>query len=72
MSEDKFVWKGAVLWRANEDVVAGWVDYIAANQIWYARTAGTTDRPTVRAEFDNREAARDFLMFIANSENTYD
>jgi hypothetical protein len=72
MSDEKFVWKGAVLWHANDDVVAGWVSRIATTQIWYARTAGTLERPTVRAEFDNRESAEDFLMFIANSENTYD
>lgn len=73
MSEDKFVWDNrGVLWHANHTKVAGWIDYDAANSFWYARTAGTFDQPPVRAEFDNKEAARDFLMFIANSENTYD
>lgn len=72
MNDEKFVWKGGVLWRANEDVVAGWIDYDAGRSFWYARTAGTFTHPPVRAEFDNKESARDFLMFIANSENTYD
>lgn len=60
-------WKGHVLFRGNR--VLGWVNYVPAPQYWYARTAGTIDNPMVRAEFDNEESARDFLMFLANSEN---
>ncbi len=70
--DEKFVWVNNVLWHANSPTVAGWVDYDLASQFWYARTAGTVNHPVVRAEFDNEEAARDFLMFIANSENTHD
>lgn len=69
---DKFIWKRDMLWHANGRTVAGWVDYDFANGFWYARTAGTVTHAVVRAEFDNKESARDFLMFIANSENTYD
>ena len=72
MSDEKFIWQRNMLWHANGRTVAGWVDYDAASRVWYARTAGTVNQPVVRAEFDNKEAARDFLMFIANSENTYD
>lgn len=70
MSDEKFVWgKNDVLWHANRQQVAGWLLYDVQNQMWAARTAGTLDKPTVRAEFDNRESAEDFLMFIANAEN---
>lgn len=73
MTDDKFIWdKHNILWHANTKNIAGWVDYDTNSQFWYARTAGTLDHPTVRAEFDNKEAAQDFLMFIANSENTHD
>jgi hypothetical protein len=72
MTDEKFVWQKDLLWHANNRNIAGWVDYDLANQFWYARTAGTLTHPVVRAEFDNKEAARDFLMFIANAENTYD
>lgn len=73
MSDEKFVWgKNDVLWHANRTLVAGWLVYDPHSHIWTARTSGTLERPTVRAEFDNRESAEDFLMFIANSENTYD
>jgi hypothetical protein len=73
MTDEKFIWDARdVLWRANSTNVAGWVDYDPANRFWYARTAGSIENPVVRAEFDNKEAARDFLMFIANAENTYD
>ena len=69
MTDDKFVWGSDVLWHANRQQVAGWLVYDPLSYIWTARTAGTLDRPTVRAEFDNRESAEDFLMFIANAEN---
>jgi hypothetical protein len=72
MSDEKFMWDNNVLWHANGRTVAGWVDYSINGQFWYARTAGTVSDPVVRAEFDNKEAARDFLMFIANSESTND
>jgi len=73
MTAEKFVWgKSDVLWHANRTRVAGWIVYDVAPSIYSARTAGTNDRPVVRAEFDNMESARDFLMFIANAENTYD
>jgi hypothetical protein len=73
MSEERFVWgKNHILWHANRTAIAGWVDNTPAGKFWYARTAGTVTHPVVRAEFDNLESARDFLMFIANAENTYD
>ena len=73
MTDEKFIWDARdVLWRVNSTNVAGWVDYDPANRFWYARTAGSIENPVVRAEFDNKEAARDFLMFIANAENTHD
>jgi hypothetical protein len=67
---EKFRWDKNILWFADGRRIAGWVDYDFANQFWFARTAGTLTNPPVRAEFDNQEAARDFLMFIANSEDT--
>ena len=63
-------WKGRVLFRDNK--VHGWVDYNVASQFWYGRTAGTNEQPAIRGEFDNQDSAKDFVMFIANSENTYD
>jgi hypothetical protein len=72
MSDEKFIWQKDLLWHANSTKIAGWVDYDLHSQFWYARTAGTVNHPVVRAEFDNKESARDFLMFIANSESTYD
>lgn len=71
--DEKFVWdKHNVLWQANSKNIAGWIDYDPSGQFWYARTAGTVTHPVVRAEFDNRDSAKDFLMFIANSENPDD
>lgn len=71
MTEDKFVWDSRnVLWHAKRTKVAGWIDYDFSKRYWYARTAGTVDNPVVRGEFDNEQSARDFLQFIANSENT--
>ena len=72
MSDEKFIWQRDMLWHATGRTIAGWIQYDLANRFWYARTAGTVNHPVVRAEFDNKEAARDFLMFIANSENTND
>jgi hypothetical protein len=72
MSDEKFIWQKDMLWHANHRTIAGWIDCYPTNQFWVARTAGTVTNPVVRAEFDNKESARDFLMFIANSESTYD
>lgn len=69
MNDNKFVWVKDVLWYADHLRVAGWVGYNPKGQCWYARSAGTLEHPTVRAEFDNRDAAEDFLMFIAHTEN---
>jgi hypothetical protein len=61
-------------WRANVlflgSRVLGWIGYELANQMWYARTAGTVDNPVVRGEFDNEQSAKDFLQFITTVENT--
>lgn len=60
-------WRGTVLFRRTS--VLGWIGYDLTFKFWYARTAGTIDRPTVRAEFDNEQSARDFLQFITTVEN---
>jgi hypothetical protein len=69
MSDEKFEWDKDILWHTGASVVAGWLVYDPVSHIWTARTSGTLDKPTVRAEFDNRESAEDFLMFIANAES---
>ena len=66
MSE--FEWKGRVLFRANK--VHGWVD-TTPDGAWYGRTAGTKELPPIRGEFDNQDSAKDFVMFLASTqENT--
>jgi hypothetical protein len=70
--KDKFEWNRDILWHTDASVVAGWLVHDPVSNVWTARTSGTLCNPVVRAEFDNKESARDFLMFIANSENTYD
>jgi len=73
MNDEKFIWDARdVLWHANSTDVAGWIVYDAAPSVYCARTAGSLENPVVRAEFDNKEAARDFLMFIANAENNHE
>lgn len=65
----RFVWgKNDVLWRNDGRTVAGWLVYDLKTLTWAARTAGSAGNPHVRAEFDNQEAARDFLMFLVNAE----
>jgi hypothetical protein len=70
--KDRFEWNRDILWHTNTSVVAGWLVYDPVSNIWTARTSGTLSNPVVRAEFDNKESARDFLTFIANAEHTYD
>jgi len=62
------VWRDNVLSRG--DRVLGWVGYDMLLQLWYARTAGTIDNPSIRGEFYTRESAKDFLQFITSVENT--
>lgn len=68
--DEKFYWAGKVLFQADGRIVAGWVGYDTASQFWYARTSGNAGHPPVRGEFDNEQSAQDFLMFIANTEDT--
>jgi len=63
-------WKGHVLYSNNR--VLGWIGYEPSSYMWFARTSGTLARPSVRGEFDNEHAARDFLQFITSVENTYE
>jgi hypothetical protein len=68
MSE--LTWKGKVLFRDNK--VHGWVDSNMGG-VWYGRTAGTKELPAIRGEFDNEQSARDFVMFLASTqENPHD
>lgn len=60
-------WAGVV--RYHRGRVLGWVGYDSAKAVWYARTSGTRTHPTARGEFDNEQAARDFLQFITSVEN---
>jgi len=59
-------WKGTVLFGGNR--VLGWVGYESNRAIWYGRTAGTADLPFIRGEFDNEQSARDFVMFLASTQ----
>ena len=67
MTQPEPEWGANVLYRG--DRVLGWVGYDATSQLWYARTAGTLDNPTIRGSFDNNESAKDFLQFITTVEN---
>lgn len=67
MTQPEPEWRADVLYR--NDRVLGWVVYDATGPLWYARTAGTRNNPTVRGTFDNRESAKDFLQFITTVEN---
>jgi hypothetical protein len=59
-------WRGTVLFGGNR--VLGWVGYELNRDIWYGRTAGTADLPFIRGEFDNEQSARDFVMFLASTQ----
>jgi hypothetical protein len=59
-------WKGTVLFRGTK--VLGWVGYELNREIWYGRTAGTQDVPFIRGEFGIEQAARDFVMFLASTQ----
>jgi len=59
-------WKGRVLFRANK--VHGWVDTTTDGGVWYGRTAGTKEQPPIRGEFDNQDSAKDFVMFLASTQ----
>jgi len=58
-------WKGRVLFRDNK--VHGWVD-TTTDGAWYGRTAGTNELPAIRGEFDNQDSAKDFVMFLASTQ----
>jgi hypothetical protein len=60
-------WEGTVLFRGNK--VLGWVGQVGlGGAIWYGRTAGTADLPFIRGEFEIEQAARDFVMFLASTQ----
>ena len=61
-------WRGTVLFRGNK--VLGWVGMVGGYtpSIWYGRTAGTVDLPFIRGEFEVEQAARDFVMFLASTQ----
>jgi hypothetical protein len=65
---NELTWRGTVLFRGNK--VLGWVGQVGlgATSIWYGRTAGTADLPFIRGEFEIEQAARDFVMFIASTQ----
>jgi hypothetical protein len=65
--KDELRWRGTVLFRGNK--VLGWVGQVGlGNAIWYGRTAGTVDLPFIRGEFEIEQAARDFVMFLASTQ----
>jgi hypothetical protein len=66
MNEPK--WAGTVLFRGSR--VLGWVGQVGlgVTSIWYGRTAGTKDVPFIRGEFEIEQAARDFVMFLASTQ----
>jgi hypothetical protein len=60
-------WKGTILWKGN--AVVGWVGQIGiGTDLWYGRTAGTNDVPFIRGEFEIEQAAKDFVMFLASTQ----
>jgi hypothetical protein len=65
---DEPTWKGTVLFRGNK--VLGWVGTVGGYipSIWYGRTAGTNDLPFIRGEFEIEQAAKDFVMFLASTQ----
>ncbi len=66
--KDELIWKGTVLFRGNK--VLGWVGANGMNpeNPWYGRTAGTADLPFIRGEFEIEQAAKDFVMFLASTQ----
>lgn len=65
--KDELTWRGTVLFRGNK--VLGWVGFSAdPENPWYGRTAGTKAAPCVRAEFEIEQAAKDFVMFLASTQ----
>jgi hypothetical protein len=63
-------WKGTILWKGN--AVVGWVGANGTNpeNPWYGRTAGTKEAPCIRAEFEIEQAAKDFVMFLASTQES--
>jgi hypothetical protein len=66
--KDELTWRDTVLWRGRR--VVGWVGRVDGYtpSIWYGRTAGTVDLPFIRGEFEIEQAARDFVMFLASTQ----
>jgi len=61
-------WKGTILWKG--DKVLGWVgtNSMSPENPWYGRTAGTKEVPFIRGEFEIEQAAKDFVMFVASTQ----
>ena len=65
---NELTWRGTALFRGNK--VLGWVGQVGldATSSWYGRTAGTVDVPFIRGEFEIEQAAKDFVMFLASTQ----
>ena len=55
--EDDFLWDG--------NHCCGWVGPIEESSIFYGRTSGSREHPTVRGEFDTLDEARAFVQLMA-------
>lgn len=67
---EELKWAVNMLWRGRR--VVGWIGHSdSIDTPWYGRTAGTKEVPFIRAEFEIEQAAKDFVMFLASTqENT--
>jgi hypothetical protein len=64
---DELRWQGSILWRGG--AVIGWVGKSdSPDTPWYGRTAGLKELPFVRAEFEIEQAAKDFVTFLASTQ----
>jgi hypothetical protein len=65
--KDELRWNGNMLWRGRK--VYGWVGRTEnVENPWYGRTAGTKAVPFIRGEFEIEQAAKDFVMFLASTQ----
>jgi hypothetical protein len=63
----ELTWNVNMLWRGRR--VLGWIGRSdSVENPWYGRTAGTKEVPFIRAEFEIEQAAKDFVMFLASTQ----
>lgn len=65
--KEELVWKANMLWQGRQ--VKGWIGHNdSIENPWYGRTAGSKEVPFIRAEFEIEQAAKDFVMFLASTQ----